>query len=160
MSDYGYIKLHRKIWESGIFNDGERFNRVCAWIWILTHVYYKETNVMIKGSPYKIQRGQMLVSIRYLAGIWHWDSRTVMRYLKVLENEKMITRTRTSYATLLTVCNYSKYQGSTDSDSEEYNTESNTESNSEYNTEYNNLKNIKKGIKKEKKDTRGGRMIE
>ena len=161
MADIGYIKLHRKIWDTAILADDERFSRMSAWIWILTHVNYKDASVMIKGNVYKIKRGQMMVSIRFLAETWHWNTRTVMRYLRALETDKMVTRTRTSCATLLTVCNYSKYQGSSDSDSDEYNSQYNSQYNSECNTECNNLKNNNKKVKKEKNNNmRGGRVIE
>ena len=46
MAEVGYIKLYRKIWENEYLNAGERFTRVCAWIWILTHANYKDGSFM------------------------------------------------------------------------------------------------------------------
>lgn len=165
MSDGGYIKLYRKVWDSEIFNDGERFTRLTAWMWLLTHANYKDTTVVIRGNAYKIQRGQVMVSVRYLAEIWHWNPRTVMHYLQQLECTDMVTRTRTSYATLITIRNYSKYQGSSDWENGEYNAQYNTQYNSEYNAQCNNYKNSKEIYKNSKeKNTRAcardGQVIE
>ena len=158
MADIGYIKLYRKIWDTEILNQ-ERFSRMSAWLWLLSHANYKEKPFMIRGNLYKIQRGQMITSIRKLSEIWQWNPRTVMRFLNMLETEKMITRTSTSSATLITICNYSKYQDFSDQTSEEYNSEYNTERNTERNTECTRLIKNKEGIKKERKE-RGGRVIE
>ena len=46
MAEVGYIKLYRKIWENEYLNAGERFTRVSAWIWILTHANYKDGSFM------------------------------------------------------------------------------------------------------------------
>ena len=159
MADFGYIKLHRKIWDTEILNQ-ERFDRLSAWLWLISHANYKEKSVMIRGNMYKVQRGQMITSIRKLSEIWQWNPRTVMRFLSLLETEKMITRTSTSTATLITVCNYSKYQDFSEPDSEECNTEYNTERNTERNAECTRLIKNKERIKNEKKKTRGGRVIE
>lgn len=160
MAEKGFILLHRKFWDNPVFDDGERFTRGYAWIWLLTHVYYKETSVMIKGTLYKLQRGQMMASIRYLSKTWRWNARTVMRYLDMLVNEKMITLTVTSCATLITVCNYHKYQVFSPSDSVEYNGECNAEYNSECNSECNNLKESKKNDEKNSKENSAGWVIE
>lgn len=110
MSDSGYILLHRKLWENPVLCTGERFNRAAAWIWLLTHASYKDQTLTVRGKTLKIQRGQLLVSARKLAGIWGWDKETVIRTLKCMEFEKMVTLTRTPNGTLVTIENYSKYQ--------------------------------------------------
>ena len=157
----GYIYLFRSVWDSDVFEATERFDRRSAWIWLLTHANYKEKSVMIRGHIYKIQRGQLMTSVRKLSEIWHWNPRTVMNYLKLLELEEMITRTRTPCATLITVCNYSKYQDPTLYRSDEYNTERNSERNTGYNTECTQLSNDKRNDKrKEKKIEAGGQVIE
>ena len=162
--DVGYIKLFRKIWENQILATGERFDRVSAWLWILTHANYKEGAFVKGGQLMHVKRGQLITSIRYLAMTWGWDRKTVIRFLGAMETEKMITCTGLQKGTLITISNYSKYQGSDDPASEEGATEGATEGTADSThggtTEGTTTKEVKKNIKKPKKETRGGRVIE
>ena len=165
MAEKGYIKLHRKVWENPIFSSGERFDRRSAWIYMLTHANYRDGSFMKNGRIYHLQRGQLFTSIRYLAQIWGWDRKTVMRFLRDTETEKMITQTGTQNGTLITIVNYSKYQASDDSESEHGTTEGTTErtanSTTQAPTERTTTKEEhKKNIKKSKEKTRGGQVIE
>ena len=164
MADVGYIKLHRKIWDNQILINGERFDRMSAWIWLLTHANYKDGAFIKNGSLQHVKRGQVFTSIRYLAMSWGWDRKTVMRFLGAMETEKMITCTGLQRGTLITIRNYSKYQTSEDSLPEEGTTEGTAkrtaDSTSGGTTEGTTTKEVKKNIKKPKKETRGGRVIE
>lgn len=165
MADVGYIKLYRKIWENDFLTDGERFNRMSAWLWLLTHVNYKDGTFMKNGRLQHVQRGQMFTSIRFLAAIWGWDRKTVARYLGIMEMEKMITVTGTQNGTLITIRNYSKYQASDDSDVSEGATDGATEwtadSATQAPTERTTTKEeYKKNTKKKKKETGGRQVIE
>ena len=123
----GYIKLHRKIWENTFLNAEERFDRMSAWIWILTHANYKDGSFMKNGTLIHIKRGQLFVSFVRLSTTWGWDRKTVRRFLGTLETEKMITVTGHQKGHLLTVLNYNKYQASGDSEIIEGTTEGTTE---------------------------------
>lgn len=164
MADIGYIKLYRKVWDNQLLATGERFDRISAWIWLLTHANYKEGSFMKNGHLQHIQRGQLFTSYRYLALVWHWDRKTVMRFLGAMETEKMITITGLQRGTLITIRNYSKYQASEDLDEEEGTTEGTAEgtpiSTSGGTAEGTTTKEYKKNKKKEKKETRGGRVLE
>ena len=164
MAEVGYIKLYRKIWENEYLNAGERFTRVSAWIWILTHANYKDGSFMKSGQLVHLKRGQLFTSIRYLALAWRWDPKTVIRFLGYMETEKMITVTGMQRGTLITVLKYNDYQASEESDSEkgytEGYTEGRTDSNGTGRTEGYITKEVKKNIKKTKKETRGGQVIE
>ena len=111
-----------------------------------------------------VKRGQLITSIRFLAMTWGWDRKTVIRFLGAMETEKMITCTGLQKGTLITIRNYSKYQGSDDPASEEGATEGTTEGTADSThggtTEGATTKEVKKNIKKPKKETRGGRVIE
>ena len=160
MSDAGYIKLYRKLWENPVLITGERFDRLSAWLWMITHANYTEKSVMIRGSLYKIQRGQMFTSIRKLAQTWGWDKETVARTLNQMEREEMIYKTRTPNGTLITIRNYSKYQDSSDSSQVDPDTEPDTQPDTDPYTVPTQLINDKRKNKKEKKETRGGQVIE
>ena len=156
----GYIKLHRKIWDNEFLNAEERFNRMSAWIWILTHVNYKDGSFMKNGLLIHVKRGQMFSSFVHLAAVWGWDRKTVRRFLGTLETEKMITVTGHQKGHLITVLNYNKYQASTDSEKTEGTTEGTRNSPGQGTTEGPTTKEVKKNIKKPKKETRGRQVIE
>ena len=161
----GYIKLHRKIWDNEFLNAEERFNRMSAWIWILTHVNYKDGSFMKNGLLIHVRRGQMFASFVHLAAVWGWDRKTVRRFLGTLETEKMITVTGHQKGHLITVLNYNKYQTSSDSDkfegTSEWTTEGTRNSPGTGTTKGTTTKEeYKKNIKKPKKETRGERVIE
>lgn len=164
VSDAGYIKLYRKIWDNQALSDGERFDRMSAWLWILTHANYKDGSFIKNGCLQHVKRGQLFTSIRYLALAWGWDRKTVARFLGAMETEKMITVTGLQKGTLITVRNYNKYQASEVSGSEEGATEGATEwtadSTSKGTTEGATTKEVKKNIRRQKKETRGRRVIE
>ena len=160
----GYIKLHRKIWENTFLNAEERFDRMSAWIWILTHANYKDGSFMKNGTLIHIKRGQLFVSFVRLSTTWGWDRKTVRRFLGTLETEKMITVTGHQKGHLITVLNYNKYQASGDLEIIEGTTEGTTEgtrnSPGTGTTEGTTTKEGKKNIKKPKEKTRGRRVIE
>ena len=160
----GYIKLHRKIWDNAFLNAEERFNRMSAWIWLLTHANYKDGSFMKNGIMIHIKRGQLFASFVRLAAVWGWDRKTVRRFLGTLETEKMITVTGHQKGHLITILNYDKYQAFSDSENSEWTTEGTTEgtrnSPGAGPTEGTTTKEDKKNKKKSKEITRGGRVIE
>ena len=115
----GYIKLHRKIWDNVLLNSGERFDRMSAWIWILTNANYKDGSFMKGGVMIHVRRGQLFNSLTHLASVWGWDRKTVRRFLGTLETEKMITLVGHQKGHMITVLNYNKYQASSDSEKNE-----------------------------------------
>lgn len=165
VAEKGYIKLHRKVWDNPIFCSGERFDRRSAWIYLLTHANHVERSFMANGRIRHVQRGQLFTSIRFLAQLWHWDKTTVSRFLSDIETEKMITLNRTQSGTLITIVNYSKYQGFDEVTSKNADTESDTESTSDSDTgqtqNHPQLKNVINNVlRNQKKKTRGGQVIE
>lgn len=164
VADVGYVKLYRKIWENEYLNAGERFTRMTAWIWIITHANYKDGSFMKNGQLVHVKRGQLFTSIRHLALTFGWDPKTVVRFLGYMETEKMITTTGMQRGTLITVRKYNDYQAYDNSVSEQGYTEGYTEGRADSHdpgaTEGYITKEVKKNIKKPKKETRGGQVIE
>ena len=52
-----------------------------------------------------------MTSMRTLEKLWGTNAKTVLRFLHLLESEGMITTVRSKERTIITVCNYEKYQG-------------------------------------------------
>lgn len=115
----GYIKLHRCVRECKLWEDEERFDKRSAWIDLLLSATHTEKSFLIGMTKYTIQPGQLHTSIEKLAVKWHWNRKTVMRYLTLLESEGMIRQERTPKGTTLTIVKWAFYQGLSDSDGQQ-----------------------------------------
>lgn len=116
----GWIKLHRSIQDSAIWNIDDSFSRRSAWIDLLLMVNHEDRTIIVNGKKQVIEAGQRWTSVRTLANRWQWTRDRVMRYLKLLESLDMITLDRTPNGTLLTVVNYGFYQDGRDTTKDTY----------------------------------------
>ena len=71
---------------------------------------HKDKKILFNGEMIVVQRGQYLTSMVKLADKWMWSRPTVLKFLKLLENDKMITRLSDNTKTLITIENYSVFQ--------------------------------------------------
>lgn len=120
-----YVALARTIFDHYLFN-GQR-NRPYswreAWEWLFVAASWRPTGKRMSRGIAEVKRGQVAVTIRGLAAQWHWPRGNVEHFLRRLNEEGMIEKQvirtkiqtsfgpRNSYAsTLLTICNYEKFQ--------------------------------------------------
>jgi hypothetical protein len=120
-----YVALARSIFEHYLFN-GQR-NRPYswreAWEWLFTNAAWRPQGKRMSRGIAAIKRGQIAITIRGLASTWNWSRGSVEYFLRRLKEEGMIesaaaktkiqtsSEARKSYAaTILTVCNYDKFQ--------------------------------------------------
>lgn len=104
----GWIKISRNITEHWLWDDGEKLK---WWLDLLLMAQWEDKKVMYDSHLYTLQRGQMLASISFLTERWKRNRQTVMKFLKLLEEENMIMRKVVDRQTpILTICNYDKYQ--------------------------------------------------
>lgn len=119
-----WIKVHRKIRESALWESDEPFDRRSAWIDLLIEANVKDHDVFYKGSVIKVKRGDVYTSIRKLAAKWHWSTGKVTRFLKNLAEMGMIRKhENVKNVTLLTIINYGVYQDKRDTDGDTDETE-------------------------------------
>ena len=117
MDNLYWIKLHRQIRESAIWDNDEPFDYRSAWLDLIMEAHTKSNEVNWRGNVISVKRGDVYTSIRKLAGRWHWSTGKVTRFLKILEKLGMIRRHRDiKCVTLLTIVNYGKFQDKQDSD--------------------------------------------
>lgn len=104
MNDIGYIKFHRKTINWQWVSDPSVF--VCFWL-MASMANYKDGYFQRR----KIKRGQLVTSVRKLADLFYMNERTIMRCLKCLEESGEIKIKHLPKYTIITICNYEKYQG-------------------------------------------------
>lgn len=112
------------IFDHALFEEHRAFSKLEAWLWLVVCAAWKPGAVRRSGGNIHVARGQIAATIRGLAATWGWPKIKVERWLAALAGEGMIalgavtgTRNRTgtriekSYRqTLITICNYDKYQ--------------------------------------------------
>lgn len=82
-----------------------------AWVWILEHTAWRPLRrTGGQGQLVTLERGQLHISDRSLATAFQWDKKRVRRFLERLEQHSMVRVHRDQSGTILTVCNYDKYQ--------------------------------------------------
>lgn len=93
----------------------EAFDRRSAWIDLLLLANHKDKRVMFRGKAVTVKCGQRITSLHQLAKRWHWGINRVRTYLDMLAGENMIIRDSDNTRTLITIVNYTEYQGFEDS---------------------------------------------
>ena len=149
----GWIRLYRKLQECWVWEDKEPFDKRSAWIDLLLTANHADAKLLFNGELITVQRGQILTSVRKLSVEWKWSVNKVYRFLKLLESDKMLQKESNKDRTLLTIVNYSVYQGGeytngnsdgyTDGSTNEYKSETPTDTPTEHKQECNNDKNVK-----------------
>ena len=149
----GWIRLYRKLQECWVWEDKEPFDKRSAWIDLLLTANHADAKLLFNGELITVQRGQILTSVRKLSVKWKWSVNKVYRFLKLLESDKMLQKESNKDRTLLTIVNYSVYQGgeytneytngNSDGSTNEYKSDTPTDTPSEHKQECNNDKNVK-----------------
>lgn len=106
----GWIKLHRSVLDSELWID-EKFTRGQAWVDLLLLASHKETSFRKRGIKVYLKRGQVGKSLDELSKRWKWSIGKVKRFLIELENEMQIIVDNNNVNQVITIINYSKYQG-------------------------------------------------
>ena len=109
--DKGWIKLHRQITDTYIWNDPKPFDVRSAWIDLLLMANHEERSFMLRnGQDQVVGMGQLFTSMDSLAKRWHWSRGKVIRYFELLSGQGMCTTSGTTNGTLVTIVNYGRFQ--------------------------------------------------
>ena len=113
VDSFGWVKLSRKIMRNDLWQNSGPYDQRSAWIYLLLSATYEESTIFNDASKsvIKLSPGQILTSIKSLCEKWVWGYAKVSRYLDNLESMGMITQNRTTKYTIITLTNWSKYQG-------------------------------------------------
>ncbi len=114
----GWVKLHRAINDNWIWSC-ERHSKQSAWLDLIMMVNHEDRKITIGTQVVVIQRGSVWTSYKKLKARWRWSNDRLYGFIRALVSDGMIAVQTTNTGTLLTVLNYSIYQGSGGSDDEE-----------------------------------------
>lgn len=146
----GYLKLHRQILDSDVFASQKMLK---IWVWCLCRANYKKRSV-----PCKTGRGETIVTLNpgeFIFGRYkaeeelNIDGSTIYKIMKQLESIGNITIKSNSHYSIITICNWDKYQILEDSEvtSNEQASNKQVTTNEQPSNTDNKVKNIKKDNK-------------
>ncbi len=106
----GWILIWRKIQSHWIWQD-RPFTLGQAWIDLILRANHKDGNKFVfNGSMIVQRRGEFITSIRELAGEWGWSRTKAERFLRQLENDRMLIVKRATHYTSIFIMNFNIYQ--------------------------------------------------
>ena len=104
----GWIKISREIEDHWLWQDAERMR---WWIDMLFMASWEDKKVIEDTHLITIKKGQFIASVAFLCKRWGKSNKTIIKYLKLLEDDEMICRDVLHRQTpIITICNYDKYQ--------------------------------------------------
>ena len=104
-----FYLMHRGWMDNPVFGK-EPYSKAQAWVWLIENACFKRTPFDIRGKTIFIERGQLCKPTRDLAETWRWPETNVRRFLKRLTTDAMIDAQSGAGKTVITICNYDKYQ--------------------------------------------------
>lgn len=107
----GWVCLHRDFQKHWLFNFDEPAKSL-AWIDLILSANHDYKEFLIKGRIVKCNRGQVAMSQITLQTRWKWSQNKVKRFLELLKKHSMIDFETNDLTTIITICNYEKYQDS------------------------------------------------
>lgn len=109
MSNNGWICLHRDIQAHWLFSFDEP-DKFMAWCDLLMSANHEDKKFMVKGRLVECKRGQVAMSQVTLQKRWKMSQNKLKRFLVLLKNDAMIDFETNDLTTIITICNYNKFQ--------------------------------------------------
>lgn len=151
MASQGWIALHRQIQDHWLWED-KPFSKQAAWIDMLLLAYHEDNKFLFGNELLEVKCGSFITSIEKLKVRWGWSNTKVINFLKILENDEMVTRKSDTKKTVITLINYGVYSNFEKTKTIPKRYENDTETMQKHTNNNNNNDNNKKKkiIKKEK----------
>lgn len=104
-----YIKINKEIIDHWLFQNADFFR---AWVWMLVKANWKKGSFLHRksGEQIEVSRGQFFTTERCLATAFGWSRTKVKTFLERLKTDKIIDHKKDQNGTLISICNYDKYQ--------------------------------------------------
>jgi hypothetical protein len=149
----GWIKIDRSIKDHWLWSDEKKLK---WWLTILLDVNYSDRTMALGYNTYEIKRGQSPNSIRTWANIFKTGTKSVVRFLDMLERDGLITKdvigNGKHSTTLITVCKYDSYDYDGNATETQVDTQETTQVDTQVDTQEGYIRR-----KKESKERKKGR---
>lgn len=104
-----WYKVERGWLDNPFFQDSPYSERD-AWQWMIGEAAFDECRISVGGKPFKLGKGQLYSSVRFMAQKFQWSTGRVARFLERLKEWGMVDTSVDTGQNLITICNYAKYQ--------------------------------------------------
>ncbi len=106
----GWVKLHRSFLDSWIWKRRDK-GLVVFWIYLLAKAAHEPTEASFSDCKVPLDTAQVLVGRKVAADACGLTESKVRSFLKLLETNDSITIEATNRYSIITICNWQKYQG-------------------------------------------------
>lgn len=120
----GWIKLHRKLWDSPTVTRDSDY--LAVWIYLITHATHKEYKTYFNGAKIVVKPGQLITGRKKIAAITRVSESKIFRILKCFENEQQIEQQTKPSGSVISIVNWDKYQISEQPNEQQMNNERTT----------------------------------
>lgn len=103
----GYIKLWRRSFNNGFHKDHKTWT---LFTYLLCKASFKKQTIFFDGKDVDILRGQLITGREALAKELDMSPQNIRTCIKRLKSTGRITITSTNRYSIITICNYEKYQ--------------------------------------------------
>jgi len=146
----GWIKLHRKLWSTSFARNP---NVTIVFIYLLTHANHQNSTLLF-GKEMTIRAGQLVTGRKSISIQTGLTEQMVRSSLVNLQNTRTITSRAYSKFSVITICNWERYQGTTNKSTNR--TPTTNQQPTTNNNIYKNVKNYKKEVFSKKTLTGAG----
>ncbi len=103
----GYVYAYRQSWTHPAFNN---LREASIWNFLYQNAFWEDGERNFNGYTFKLKRGQIVVSISFLAKGFCMTDKGMRVVIQKLEKLGMVATRGSSRGTIVTICNYEKYQ--------------------------------------------------
>jgi DNA-binding transcriptional regulator YhcF (GntR family) len=112
----GYCLAYRKSWSHPVFKD---LREAAIWNFLYQNAFWQDGIRQFNGHTFELKRGQIVVSVSFLAKGFGMTDKGVRVVIQKLEKQGMLGKQRASKGTIITICNYNKYQSNEKTEGEQ-----------------------------------------
>lgn len=105
----GFTYSYRSKWTHPVFRN---LVEAAVWAWLCDSAVWKDCRVNYNGEVVSLTRGQIITSRSYISKGFRLGEQSIRTLLARMERDGMINQHPTSRGTIITICNYDKYQSS------------------------------------------------
>lgn len=116
----GFTKSYRQKWHHPVFRD---LLEAGIWAWMCDTAAWKDTSVRFNGEVIKLSRGQLVTSVRFISQGFRIGEQVTRTFMQNLEKDAMANTLTTHRGTIITICNYDKFQQNENTDNTPLNTQ-------------------------------------
>jgi flagellar motor switch/type III secretory pathway protein FliN len=136
MSSDGWVKIYRKLQDKGYYTKPEY---TLLWLHFLFKASHQETEFLFNDKIIHLQPGQFITGRKKLSEETGIEESKVERICKVFKNEQQIEQQTFTKYRIITICNWTEYQGSEQQNEQPVNNKRTTDE-----QQMNTYKNVKK----------------